>query len=86
MVKIRDLGISAIPGTRYDMIAQTPGTTCEDCNPDTTCGEPSGCGGCKPNKDKDKDKDRGRKYPGAFTHAAVAQLKSQLRHQLNVSA
>ncbi len=78
MVKIRDLGISAIPGNGYRLGEKCGGGTgCEICDPQTTCGDPSGG-----DKDKDKDKDKGQKKY-AFSDAAVGQLRQDLRHQLD---
>ena len=59
---------------------------CEEC-PDTTpsCNKPTDVDDGD-DKDKDKDKKGGRddkRYAGPFNDAAVAQLKDQLRHQLD---
>jgi hypothetical protein len=86
MVKIRDLGISYIPGTGYNLAKRSADDTksCVTCTDGTTCDQPS----CV-DKDKDKDKDKKKKkkpakkkYAGPFNDDAVAQLRQQLRHQL----
>lgn len=84
MVKIRDLGVSAIPGTRYDMAGKKDeaGTQCEACNEGTTCGDPSGCDDQKDRKKKSTKKTK----TSPFNDAAVAQLKQQLRQRLDIGA
>ena|SRR5438128_8530112 len=94
MAKIRDLGISVIPATMRppeiggggdfrgyrlaDPCGAPSGESIE------SCPDPSGCcGGKDKDKDKDKDKKPQPKYFGAITAAGAAQLKDQLRQQLD---
>ena len=84
MAKIRDLGISVIPATMRP--PEIGGGGADPCGAPSgesieSCPEPSlDC--CK-DKDKDKDKKPQPKYFGAITAAGAAQLKDQLRQQLD---
>jgi hypothetical protein len=84
MTKIRDLGISVIPATmRPPEIGGGGAPQCTDPSASIdSCPEPSGCCGGDKDKDKDKDKKQQPRYAGALTADGVAQLKQQLRYQL----
>lgn len=70
MPKIRDLGVSYIPGAQ---------PTCDDCSKCTsqTCTTTPDCAAvsCKASR-------KGKTYHAAFSADAVAQLKSQLRSRI----
>ena len=88
MAKIRDLGISAIPATmRPPEIGDGGGRwlACEACPYATpSCDKPTDMDdGDDKDKGKDKDKKSGGEDKRYFNDAAVAELKQQLRHQLD---
>ena len=87
MTKIRDLAVSRLPGARDNAI---PWLACEGCFDDSavSCPDPSKSDDGDGDDDKDKHKDDGKKRDDhktkyIFNDAAVAQLKQQLRTELD---